>query len=204
MESDRPGAGRGDSIDDLSVLAIIKRKLLRKRGSSSANSRRRLIIIASSLGLALGIATAIGWKLFLYQPANVNPFSAKLTASLQFPLFHPTYVPSGYHVDVSSVTEPTTGVVVFSLDGSNKQKIYISEEARPSKYDIGGFFAKFSGLKESAIPGGTLASGKIDSGQTEISSMLNNQVWIICNTNASVPMDQMAQLAKNLSSNVAQ
>lgn len=202
MDIEGPTRGRGENIDDLSFATILKRKLMREKPSKTI-SRRGLIVIASSLGIVLGIGVAIGWKVFLYKPANVNPFSAKLSASLQFPLFHPTYVPDGYHVDTSSVTEPATGVVVFSLAGPNKSKIYISEEARPTKYDIGGFFAKFSDLKESAITGGTLATGKIDNSQTEISSMLNNQVWVICNTNAAVPMDQMSNLAKDLSSNVS-
>lgn len=203
MNYDRSKLGSGNDINDLSLFTILKHKLISK-GISRTQTRRRLIVSAAILGLTLGIATAIGWRIFVYQPVNVNPFSAKLTASLQFPLFHPTYVPAGYHVNVNSVTEPTTGVVVFSLDGPNKQKIYMSEEARPAKFDIGGFFAKFSDLKESAITGGTIATGKIDNGHTEVASMLNNQVWIIGNTNAAIPIDQMAQLVKGLTSNVTQ
>lgn len=191
-----------ESIDDLSFFAIVRRKLSRKKAPRTI-SRRRLVTITSVFGAALLIAAAISWKLFIWQPANVDPFSTQLTSSLQFPLFHPTYVPSGYRVNPKSVTEPTTGVVVFSLDGPNKGKIYISEEARPTKYDIGGFFTRFSDLKESAITGGTIATGKISKGQTEIASMLNNKAWIICNTNAPVPMDQMTNLVRGLSSDVA-
>ena len=202
MDFDRPREGRRDTVDDLSFLAIVKRKLLKKK-TSRTHSRRRLIIIASLSGVVLGVAAVISWRLFVWQPANADPFTPQLAASLQFPLFHPTYVPTGFHVDTNSVTEPTTDVVVFNLDGPNKQKIYISEEARPSKYDIGGFFTKFSDLKETAINGGTLATGKIDNGQTEIGSMLNNQVWIISNTNAPVPMNQITQMVRSLTSNVA-
>jgi hypothetical protein len=201
MDFDRPREGRRDAIDDLSFLAIVKRKLL-KKNTSRTGLRRRFIIVASLIGILLGVAAAIGWKLFIWQPDIVDPFSAQLTSSLQFPLFHPTYVPSGFHVDTKSVTEPTTGVVVFSLDGPSEEIIYISEEARPTNYNISGFFAKFSDLKETAITGGAIATGKIDNGQSEIGSMLNNQVWIIGKTNASVPMDQMTQLVKGLSSNV--
>jgi hypothetical protein len=202
MDFERPGEGRRDTIDDLPFLTIVKRKLFGKK-TSRAHSRRRLVIIASLSGVVLGVAALIGWRLLIWQPANINPFTPQLAASIQFPLFHPTYVPAGFHVDTSSVTEPATGVVVFNLDGPKKQKIYISEEARPSKYDIGGFFAKFSDLKEVPISGGTLATGKIANGQTEIGSMLNNQVWIISNTNAPVPMDQVTQMVRSLTSNVA-
>lgn len=203
MELDRSGVdATGKVIDDLSLFTLIKHRLFGKK--PRANKKSRIVVTASIAAIVFGAAAIIGWRLFIWQPANIDPFTTQITSSLQFPLFHPTYIPTGFHVDTKSVTEPTTGVVVFSLDGPNKGKIYISEEARPSKYDIGGFFAKFSDLKESAISGGTLATGKIDSGQTEISSRLNNQVWIICNTIAPVPMDQMSNLAKDLTSNVVQ
>lgn len=202
MELDRSGVdATGKVIDDVSLFTLIKHRLFRKK--SRTNKKSRIVVTASITVIVLGAAAIIGWRLFIWQPANIDPFTPQITSSLQFPLFHPTYVPAGYRVDPKSVAEPTTGVVVFSLDGPSKEKIYISEEARPTKYDIGGFFAKFSGLKETAISGGTIATGKIANSQTEIGSMLTNQVWIISNTNASVPMDQITQLVKGLSSSVA-
>lgn len=157
--------------------------------------------MAGALVLIGGIVW-FGWKFYFWQPANVDPFTPQLTASLQFPLFHPTFIPTGFRVDTHSVSEPSTGVVVFYLDGPGKQRIYISEEARPQKYNIGGFFAKFSNLKESAIRGGTIATGKLGKDQMEVGSKLTNQDWIICNTSAPVPMSQLEQLVRGLTSNI--
>jgi hypothetical protein len=91
-------------------------------------------------------------------------------------------------------------VVVFTLSGPKGSKIYFSEEARPDKYDIGGFFTKFSGLKEYGVQGGSVAIGKLYNGREEIGSLVNNSVWIIGNTTAKIPMNQLTSMIMSLTS----
>jgi hypothetical protein len=155
-------------------------------------------------GLLAGLLVIGGglWCWHLYQQRNApprNPFTASVMASVQFQLYYPTWLPDGYHIDTKSVTEPNPGVVVFIAIGPKKaDKLYFSEEARPSTYDIGGFFAKFSDLQEIGFGEGSIAVGKVGNTRTEIASRITNKIWIIANTNDALPYGQLVNLMKNM------
>lgn len=182
-----------DDKDTPAKVAAVKRP--RKKLSKGTHIAGLCII-----GLFLVVAGTVGWKIFIWQPANIDPFTASILGSVQFPLYHPTVIPDGFHVDTKSVNEPTTGVVVFTLTGPKGSKVYFSEEARPNKYDIGGFFTKFSGLKEFGVQDGAVAVGKLYNGREEIGSLVNNSVWIIGNTTAKIPMNQLTSMFMSLTS----
>lgn len=166
-----------------------------KQNSVKNSKKRRLFIIIGSLLviiLALG-----GWLLFKPTPVT-SPFDAKTLASLNFPAYYPTYLPPGYKIDNKSVNEPRGGVVVFNLIGPKNQKIYISQESRLSTFNYGGYYKNFKDLKETVILAGTIAVGRINNGQTEIGSLVNDKTWIIVNTNSTVPFDELTHILKNL------
>jgi hypothetical protein len=173
-------------------------------GSKPKNKRlklhvnRRLLIMITG-GLVVGFCGSIAyWRFFIWQPAVVNPFSKSVTASVQFPLYYPTQVPAGYRVDTKSVTQPQQGVVVFNLIGPRGHKIYLSEEARPVTFDLGGFYNKFQDLKETPVTDGDVAVGRVSHGLTEIASRANNKTWILSNTTANIPLDQLTIMLKSL------
>jgi hypothetical protein len=170
----------------------------RRRFARLRPPSKKAVVLGSS-GLLLVINGTLLWCLFLRTPADKDPFTPQVAVSVQFPLYYPKYLPPGFRIDGSSVSQPQTGVVIFDLKGPNNQKVYLSEEARPGSYDIGGFFKKFSGLKEYGVSGGTVAVGMLDGGQTVIGSMLTGKVWLIANTNdQSVTPAMMNSLVKSL------
>lgn len=169
-----------------------------KQGSFAGIRKKQLVLIAVAALFVGAGGGVLYWKLFLSQPANANPFTAKQMASVQFPLYYPTQLPDGYRIDASSVNEPQQGVIVFSLIGPKSKKLYISEEARPSTFDLGGFYKKFEDLREIPVSDGTVAVGKLGGGTTEIVSRANNKTWILSNTTANIPLDQLVAMLKSL------
>jgi len=75
----------------------------------------------------------------------------------------------------------------------------MSEEARPTKYDIGGFYTKFTDLKEVVVSEGSIASGLINNNQTKIASRLYDKTWVLTNTNdPGVSAAQLAAMLKSM------
>jgi hypothetical protein len=160
----------------------------------------RLIALVAFLAV---VATATSGWLLITRPwvYNPNPFTPAVAASVQFPLYYPTKLPTGYRVDAKSVTQPQAGVVVFEMKGPKGAILYASEEARPVSYDLGGFYKTFAGLKELPVSDGAIASGKLNNGRTEIVSRANNKTWILCNTTAPIPMDQLTNMLSSIAVN---
>lgn len=161
-----------------------------------ARSQKKLLLLAALVVIAGGSITY--WRLFVWQPAVINPFSAKILASAQFPLYYPKTLPTDYRIDAKSVTEPQQGVVVFDVVGPNGHKLYISEEARPSTFDLGGFYNKFTALKETPVSDGAVAVGRINNNRTEIASRATNKTWILSNTTAQIPLNQLTVMLESL------
>lgn len=78
----------------------------------------------------------------------------------------------------------------------------MSEEARPTTFDLGGFYKKFQDLQEIPVSDGSVAVGRVNSGQTEIVSRANNKTWILSNTTANIPLDQLVDMLKSLTLSV--
>jgi hypothetical protein len=192
MDYVRPEVGNGEGAVSAPITAVKSHR----RIENFARVRKKIVALAALLvGAGGGV---LYWKLFLSQAANANPFTAKQMASVQFPLYYPTNPPIGYHIDTKSVTEPQQGVIVFSLVGPKGEKLYVSEEARSETFDLGGFYNKFHDLKETPVSDGSIAVGRVNGDQTEVASRANNKTWILSNTSANIPLEQLTTMLKSL------
>jgi hypothetical protein len=160
-------------------------------------TKRRFLIVAG-LCVAIAAGCIAYWRLFIWQPAAADPFTAKDMSSVQFPLYYPTQLPSGFRTDTKSVSHPEQGVVVFYLIGPNNSKLYISEEVRDSTFNLGGFYNSFEGLKEIGVSDGAIAVGHLYGGTTEVASRANNKTWVLANTTAHIPLSQLQTMLKSL------
>jgi hypothetical protein len=161
-------------------------------------NKRWLMIFTSAGVVVLVVGSFIVYRDFIRQPAVFNPFTAAVLASAQTPLYYPTELPSGFHMVERSVTEPQAGVVVLDIAGPDNQKIYISEETRPSTFNMGNLYNKLTGLKETAVSGGSIAIGRLNNSQTEIGSRIYNKTWVLTNTNAPVSISSLTTMLKSL------
>jgi hypothetical protein len=99
-------------------------------------------------------------------------------------------------MDTKSVQVPQANVVVITMKGPHGAKLYMSEVPRPARYNVGGYFLKLDDLKETAVAGGTIATGR--TGSTEVSSRLYNATWVLSNTRAAIPFDQLVRMLRSL------
>lgn len=157
-------------------------------------SRHSALVVGGALFLILIAIWLLLWP--ARKPAASNPFNASVIASAGFPLYYPSTLPPGYAIDTKSVTEPQQGVVVVNLVGPNNGKIYISEEARPTKFPIGNFYARLSNVQEIGVSDGAIATGY--DGRTLVASRANNKSWVIANTNAAVSRQHLVVMLKSL------
>ncbi|MHB1865151.1 MAG: hypothetical protein ACYCPS_03240 [Candidatus Saccharimonadales bacterium] len=158
----------------------------------------RKYFLFSSIGLAtIVIAGLIIW--YVTSPNTPsNPFNSSIMSSTSFSLYYPTKLPPNYQINKQSVTTPQSGVVVFTVVSPSNKNIYISEEARPITFNLGGYYTKFSNLKETVTNRGTIAVGYINNHTTEIGSLAINKAWILINTNAHIPLNQITAMLKGL------
>ena len=148
------------------------------------NGKVKWLII--SILVVIVIALIVGSTLLFlarYRPNATNPFTTNILVTTKFTLYYPTNLPEGYYIDANSVSTPQTGVVILDIQNSRNQKIYMSQEARPSEFNFGGYYKDFSGLNEQVTSQGTIATGYINNHQTVVGSLLINGTWVFLNTN---------------------
>lgn len=120
-------------------------------------------------------------------------------ASVKFSLYYPTYLPTGFHINPESVTEPQGGVVVFDALGPNNQKIFMSEEAQPATFSVAGYDLKFQDLQQYTAHGDQfMATGKLRG--VTVGSWSDNNTWILMNsvTGTNVSPSQFMKILKSL------
>lgn len=169
----------------------------KKKVAKKSNAFMRGVFAGIGIVVVFG-ASILFWSTHERQSTSNDPISSRIASSVQFTLYYPTRLPSGFHFNAKSVTEPQSGVIVFDLEGLGNKKIYFSEEARPTTYDIGGFYAKLQDLKEIGVNGGAIAVGRVKGTPTEVASLANNSTWILSNTNSNVPFDQLITMLKSI------
>jgi hypothetical protein len=170
--------------------------------SKSNPKPRRGKYIAFGVGVICVAAIAIVVLILINRSSSpstlVNPVPAAILDSVSYTVYYPTNLPKGYKIDNKSFSSPQSGVIVFNLVNSKGQKIYISQEARPTTFNFGGYYNGFKDRSEVIVSDGTIAVGKINNGATEIASLATNKTWIISNTSTEVPLNQLSDMLKSL------
>jgi hypothetical protein len=158
------------------------------------------LIMAAALVIALIL---FGWRLYRQQQIkNLDPFTTHTRSLVTFPLYYPTRLPNGYHIEKTSVTNPDTGVLVFTItDADEEHFIYISEEAKPKSFNFKGYYLAFSDRKHIATPFGTATTGVVSingGGHAEIGSLTSNKTWLVTNTDSDIPFSQLDNILTSL------
>lgn len=139
---------------------------------------------------------------FITRPKpNADPFTSSNSGGVVFPLYYPTTLPSGFHVALKSVNSPQSGVYVVNYVGPDKSIIYMSQEARPSEFNIGGFDSKLSNVQTQITNLGEIEVGQINNGVDVVGSLATNKSWIIINTSSSsISLQEVVNMLASLRS----
>lgn len=154
-------------------------------------------VISAALVATILILGFVVWK--QSQAKLADPFSATTRSSVSIPLYFPTWLPNGYRVDASSITQPQSGTVVLTATNAKHDAIYISEAPVPGgSFDIKTFYGNFLNKQTASTPLGEVSSGMVG-GNTKITSLIvNNKTWIIINTKASSTVDDLVSVTRRL------
>jgi hypothetical protein len=161
------------------------------------SGQRQVLLITTLLIVVFVAGGFTTWWLFIRKPVSSDPFTAQLEASLQFPLYYPTWLPNGYHLDTRSITEPQAGVLTFDIVNSANMKIYVSEEAIPTHFSISSYTAKLRSLKQSNTVTQSIAVGYGQTSNVAIGSLYNDKTWLLANTSAPLSLEQVMEVMKS-------
>jgi hypothetical protein len=127
-----------------------------------------------------------------------DPIPTKIIGSVDFTVYYPTNLPAGFKLDKHSFSIPQYDVIVFDLANNKSEKIYLSEEPRPSTFNFGGYYKNFTDEQSTIIGSGTIVVGRINNGETEVGSLATNKTWLLTNTTAAVPLSQLSNMLNSL------
>jgi hypothetical protein len=170
---------------------------------------RPIILVACLVSLVL-IGGVVTWLLLSHHsnPKNkklalLSPFSQQLMSSLSFPLYYPAELPHGFHF--AAVTEPKLGIIILTLQGTGKQKLFITEEAPPKGFSIADYTGKFSDSKKATDQGAELVVGKISGGTITVGSLVSKKTWVLANdsTGTNFPVNQFMAMMQSLTTSSA-
>jgi hypothetical protein len=163
---------------------------------------KKIGLLAATIILIAGLLF-LGWR--VYQQLKVksmDPFTAHTHSLVSFPLYYPTKLPSSYHIEKTSVSNPDTGVIVFTItDTDSEHFIYVSEEAKPKSFNFQGYYLAFSERKSVNTPFGTATMGIVSinrGGRVEVGSLTSNKTWLIINTNTNLPFSKIQTMLTSL------
>ena len=145
--------------------------------------------LAVTIVVAVVILLAIAVGLYYKSKASSQIPSSVVTAasSVNFTLYYPSKLPSGYSFKAGSVGQPQSGVVIFSFQKPGNQAIYVSQEAKPSNFKFSSFTASFKSKKTISTPLGQATIGL--SSNNAIASLVSPKSWTIINSKSSSKAD---------------
>lgn len=197
--SEEPNDVNDDTAPEIQKPPVKTEKPLSEFAKPKRHRKRLIITIVCSLVLIVLVCIGVLLLIFKHDSATLqNPVPAKLFDSVDYTVYYPTNLPDGYKIDKQSFSSPQSGVIVFYLINSEGQKIYISQEARPTTFNFGGYYNNFKDKSETVTDNGTIAVGKINNGSTEIASLATEKTWIIANTASKTPLNQLRDMLNSL------
>lgn len=168
--------------------------------SHSKREWKSWVLLGAGVLTVAALAAGIIIILLHRQPVATNPFDANTKSAVSFPLYYPTHLPAGYQTDKKSINLPQSGIVVYTIEGPNGAKIYLSQQARPSTFDFGGYYRNFADLQQTVTSNGTIAVGHISDKQTAVGSMvIGGKTWVLINTGAkNLPLSDLHDILASL------
>jgi hypothetical protein len=95
------------------------------------NKRINKFVVLAAAGTIL-VILIVG---FLVIASHANPIPQNVIQSVSFPVYHPTSEPTGYKLQISSVTSNNGSVFYNLIDSQTKQSIQVSQERLPAAFN---------------------------------------------------------------------
>lgn len=161
-------------------------------------NRKQMLILFPLFGLAV-----IGILFGLYSiGSSASLVPKKIQKSVDFPIYYPGSLPSGYVLDTQSFRLAEPGVVLFAVTYSNGKSIVFSEQQQPSDNEMNAFISNYvpinSALQLSLGQAKIGAYGSAANIRTVVSLPIRNGPWLIATAPSEVHHEDLVKILQSL------
>jgi hypothetical protein len=129
-------------------------------------------------------------------PAFTIP--SHITGSLQYQIYAPSKLPSGYKVNASSFMT-AEGTLIFQAEDGSGSSIHFSQQQKPQDFDFDRFYREeMENAKRLEKAPHQSYIGKSGSAQRNLLSVVIDNTWVLISTNATFSEQDYINIAKGL------
>jgi hypothetical protein len=155
---------------------------------------KKRLAIFGSIAILLTAALAAG-GIWWWQ-THRNPFPADIRQNTVTPLYFPTKVPTGFKLNPDSFSQKR-GVVLYNFDTPDGDKLHITIEKKPAKYDLNQLYnSTLQDTKTVAVPLGTAHIGTL--GLNTMANLVVGDTWIMAVYSQPGATDDLTNIMKSL------
>lgn len=151
--------------------------------------------MAAAVVLLLVVVSGLSAAAFAFLPQLTtpgNPFDASLREEMGIPLYYPTKLPTGYKMELGSISRPETDVVLYAVSNEAGQRFNVTLQKQPADIDLEPLYATLKDIHEiSTTTFGSVKVGTSSSENIVIANILTGKTWIIVSGNTETLTDTL-------------
>jgi len=164
------------------------------RGATKLRKKTIVLLCITVVFLLCGSVAA--WLVHTNRAANSSPFTKEITSGVDFPLYYPKPLPSGYALNKKSVGGNGEAVFYDLYNSAKKLTITVTLQATPSAFDAAKIIGSAS-IPTTIMPSGTLYNLSI-SGMAKYMFTTGDGTLIFITATQTIPEATVNTLARNL------
>lgn len=144
-----------------------------------SNSTPRRMFMLAIIFIVIVMLSIVLWKgplTSFLQPRS--PFSEEMRKKTGIPLYYPTKLPAGYKLELNTITQPETDVVLYAVSNESGQRFNITLQKQPADINLEPLYNTLTDTKEIGTQFGQVKVGTTTEG-IRMANILAGQTWII-------------------------
>jgi hypothetical protein len=158
-----------------------------KKAKRQKKARRSGLKVFFWALLILIIGAGIGYGLWLGPVGTLvngtSPFNAEVKTSVKFPLYYPTALPGGYHIDKSAMQPAANGVMVYAISNGDIH-IAVTMQKKPDGLSLDPVLKNYQDVGKVTTPVGEADVAFDKENNTLVAHVLAPQTWMIFSADA--------------------
>lgn len=149
--------------------------------------------MAVAVVLLLVVVSGLSAAAFAFLPQLTtpsNPFDTSLREEMGIPLYYPTKLPTGYKMELGSISRPETDVVLYAVSNETGQRFNVTLQKQPADIDLEPLYASLKDVREISTSFGMIKVGTTTEGLV-MANALTGQTWIIISGNSATLNDAL-------------
>ncbi len=181
MSPKRPSARDESFVSPLSMKEDTPQSQQIEKPVRKHNTKKIGLYVATPVTLLVlvfgGMALWNGPIAALLKPPS--PFNEEVLGKMtETPLYYPTKLPGTYKIELNSITQPESSVVVYAITDDSGKKINVSLQAQPKNMTLEPLYKALTNLRNTDTKFGVIKTGTSEDG-IDITNILAGKTWII-------------------------